>query len=626
MEMKKVALILPILLLLLGFALPNTAMAHTEGDPFVTDLIAGGGNPASAIDVGDVIVWNDADYLYVKYVITEPDWCLIETHLHVDTSWQTIPQKNGNPIPGHFDYSMEHECVTEYTYEIPQTWVDGDTLYIAAHAVVMDTSCYQTAILYGIERYNGKVYGVDVLTGTSWEIFDNIPPPPEGSATPNGLAYDGVNGRFYYTNYQNTPYTLYFWEAATNTEYVAGYIAGHVAGADFWDGKYYYITGPPPTDDLWEVEFNTDGTIASNTKVDDIANNEHGWTFNGDIAVKDGVVYGWGLCGMSGHGYEFFTYDIATKAFSFVKPSYQQSLQLTFGSNGVLYGHRSGGAGAFYVVDTTTGGVTLVTPTPCPFRLYTDCASGMICEPIIETAWGFGTGFPGKNWATYITYGWEWSERWPETGTAYIGYEDWTGGDFDYNDFGMSMVVTEIYSSDGIEEIDIRCQGLVKLAGWHHKIHIKMTDSVTAYVHLEEWDKTETTQYRSDDYTFTTGEIDVLLFDDTATDVGHITTVHIAFEDPVDLTMAPPYDPYIWVYNTGLTYHIDDTQSKTMPAGTADLPYILVVPVTWLPPAEQRSIWTVYGYFDDYYVSGSPADWYDTYTGPNPTVPYVPYP
>lgn len=166
----------------------------------------------------------------------------------------------------------------------------------------------------------------------------------------------------------------------------------------------------------------------------------------------------------------------------------------------------------------------------------------------------------------------------------------------------------------------------MKLAGYHHKIHIALSDSVTAYVHLEEWDSTGTIQYRSEDHTFTTGEIDVLLFDDTATDHGHITIVKITFEKPVTLAMEPPYDPYIYVYDTGETFHMGDTQYKDTPAGPAYLPYIIVVPVTWLPPAEGYAIWTVYGYFDDYYVTGSPADWYNTYTGPNPTVPYVPYP
>jgi len=91
------------------------------------------------------------------------------------------------------------------------------------------------------------------------------------------------------------------------------------------------------------------------------------------------VIYGWGLC--STHGYEFFTYDLDTSAFSVNTVSYGSSLQLAFGSNGTLYGHRSGGAGAFYVVDMTNGNVTMVTPTPSPVHLYTDCASGLTEEP-----------------------------------------------------------------------------------------------------------------------------------------------------------------------------------------------------------------------------------------------------
>ncbi|MGB6371195.1 MAG: hypothetical protein WBF68_09250 [Atribacterota bacterium] len=114
-------------------------MKHTEEIPFVTDLIAGGGNPKSAIDVGDVLVWNDEDNLYVKYVITEGGWCLTETHLHVATTLEGIPQKNGNPPPGKFEYSTEHDpWPTEYIYEVDLgAWTSETLLYIAAHAVVV---------------------------------------------------------------------------------------------------------------------------------------------------------------------------------------------------------------------------------------------------------------------------------------------------------------------------------------------------------------------------------------------------------------------------------------------------------------------------------------------------------
>ena len=115
--------------------------AHTWDDPYVTDLVAGGGNPKSAIYVGEVHIWNDGDFLYVKYLITDPDWCIVETHLHVATTLEGIPQKNGNPIPGHFDYGNEHDCVPEFTYAVPLIWPVDTELYIAAHAVVNKIGC-----------------------------------------------------------------------------------------------------------------------------------------------------------------------------------------------------------------------------------------------------------------------------------------------------------------------------------------------------------------------------------------------------------------------------------------------------------------------------------------------------
>ena len=106
--------------------------AHTEDEPLVRDLIAG-----QHKDVGEVQVWNDAENLYVKYLMDDVEgWCLTETHLHVATSSEGIPQKKGNPIPGKFDYKEEHDCVANYTYSVPLTWAPDAELYIATHAVV----------------------------------------------------------------------------------------------------------------------------------------------------------------------------------------------------------------------------------------------------------------------------------------------------------------------------------------------------------------------------------------------------------------------------------------------------------------------------------------------------------
>lgn len=108
---------------------------HTESNPYVTELLAG-----QTIDVGEVLVWNDGNFLYVKYVVDAAYWCLTETHLHVATSLEGIPQKKGNPPPGQFDYKGEHDCVTDYTYEIPLTWGVDTELFIAAHAVVCQSA------------------------------------------------------------------------------------------------------------------------------------------------------------------------------------------------------------------------------------------------------------------------------------------------------------------------------------------------------------------------------------------------------------------------------------------------------------------------------------------------------
>lgn len=120
-----------ILFAMLTVAFTPRVTAHTEADPFVTDLIAG-----QHYDVGDVSVWNDGDYLYVKYETTG-SWSLMLTHLHVATSLSGIPQKNGNPPPGQFDYQMNHAPSTnEYTYAIDLDWTPSTQLYIAAHADV----------------------------------------------------------------------------------------------------------------------------------------------------------------------------------------------------------------------------------------------------------------------------------------------------------------------------------------------------------------------------------------------------------------------------------------------------------------------------------------------------------
>lgn len=85
--------------------------------------------------VGELYIWKDNGHLCVKYNL---DYDMSESHLHIATSLDGIPQENGNPIPGQFDYNEIHDpYITEYTYTMPwnQSW-NNQELYIAAHAVI----------------------------------------------------------------------------------------------------------------------------------------------------------------------------------------------------------------------------------------------------------------------------------------------------------------------------------------------------------------------------------------------------------------------------------------------------------------------------------------------------------
>jgi len=87
--------------------------------------------------VGELHIWKDCDYLYIEYDLDD-GYNMSESHLHVAKSLDEIPQSNGNPVPGQFDYKEDHDpLVSEYTYNITwdSSW-DCIELYIATHAVV----------------------------------------------------------------------------------------------------------------------------------------------------------------------------------------------------------------------------------------------------------------------------------------------------------------------------------------------------------------------------------------------------------------------------------------------------------------------------------------------------------
>jgi hypothetical protein len=183
--MKKTIFVTLFVLGLLVFS--TTAFAHTEDDPFVVDLLAG-----QDMDIGDVLVWNDADNLYVRF---KSDVCMLETHLHIATSVEGIPQtKKFNPIPGQFDYSTFHGCSKDFTYEIPRTWAYGDELFIAAHASLGQE---MSMMIYSDGELNTMVTAGNVVDAVypypavdAWE-YSGDPVDTTPSAWDNALTYEG---------------------------------------------------------------------------------------------------------------------------------------------------------------------------------------------------------------------------------------------------------------------------------------------------------------------------------------------------------------------------------------------------------------------------------------------------
>ena len=130
----------------------------------VANATAGGGNEASQVDVGEVLVADDGiDYLYIlavmgnwegptgeeEFVLT--DWEIIDAHAHVAVSAGDIPQKKGNPRPGKFDLHYEDGEWTDdeglqdgkiiqggWMIELTQAMIDAGTVYIALHLEVLN--------------------------------------------------------------------------------------------------------------------------------------------------------------------------------------------------------------------------------------------------------------------------------------------------------------------------------------------------------------------------------------------------------------------------------------------------------------------------------------------------------
>jgi hypothetical protein len=142
--MKK---ILPILMFMSYLTLLASAQIEfTPDSPHTVKLLATRGDDPGLIPIGEVRVWEEPGYLYIKYAITNADWRLSSTHVYV-----TSRNRNFTPIgsyvePFRLELERAHMGEMEYTYEIPSQWPENTQFRIAAKAEVLAIQGYTSDI------------------------------------------------------------------------------------------------------------------------------------------------------------------------------------------------------------------------------------------------------------------------------------------------------------------------------------------------------------------------------------------------------------------------------------------------------------------------------------------------
>jgi len=116
---------------------------------------------------GDMIVSNDADFLYVTYQATG-NWRIKKTHLYVGACNGIPAAGNGNPQNGRFPYTGNHgnPSVSSYTYTIPLSDIPTCGC-VAAHAEVVRLNAAGNVV------QAETAWGEGVRMGRNWSMrFD----------------------------------------------------------------------------------------------------------------------------------------------------------------------------------------------------------------------------------------------------------------------------------------------------------------------------------------------------------------------------------------------------------------------------------------------------------------------
>ena len=331
-----------------------------EDGSFSTALIAG-----KDIEVSRVIVWNDRGNLFVKYLIendlTPGDLSddgaltlITETHLAVSTSLEAIPlNRGGNPKVGKYEYSTDHSPgVSEYTYEIENTWERGTVLTISAHAVVEKT---------------GGIDGLEISLPVSENLNVYYPGTSAGdpcyfdAVVSGGTMLDGI----YDSWCIDTDHIIY---SGPNYTYLAEVYSSY---EEIPDG----VLEQPENMDLINWVINQ-GFVGKPSLYPDL----NAYYTMGDVQVAI-----WTLADD----------EISTSVGPYSMTRVDEIVAAAMES-GEEFIPECTERIAVIIVPVSGAQVTIAQVTFIEVKLP--------CETIKESAWGQGPGFRGKNWASYFEY------------------------------------------------------------------------------------------------------------------------------------------------------------------------------------------------------------------------------
>ena len=367
----------------------------TKGGSSEIPLIAG-----QNIDVGEVQVYNDDTYLYIKYIIDEPGWYLTETHLHVACSEEDIPQnKKGNPTPGKFMYNMEHNYIQEYELApIPLENIgcnnpdEDPAIVIAAHAVVQNLSEELYLSNGGTGSDADGLYTVELSGGNAnlTQIYNF-----NGVANFNFVTHIAASpdGSIVYVIGEDSGHLGAYTVSSGSFDDlgdITGYTPGDVVQAAISPEGEFFMVGQS-TDDLYKVDVSIpSASYVGFTGIDIIG---------ADIAFSaDGTLYLY-----TNSGNELYTVDTSTGACTFVGNTDVKltGLAIRQGGIGPLLG--SDGDNNEIVEISTSDGSKGATFNMNIDHLWGDMTVGQFTYS--ETAWGEGDRFVEQgNWATYFSY------------------------------------------------------------------------------------------------------------------------------------------------------------------------------------------------------------------------------